>query len=157
MDSEFGLSYNDDIVARVRAVNAAGLAGSWKESDDSAKVKTVPAKMEPAPYRGASTDSDTLHVQWNAVTSDEGMGGSEIIYYSVYKGAETEPIQQTSGTSYLYTLQTGDDQAISFRVAASNIYGTGEESDSSDLIEFGSVPNKLTNLRSQNVDPANNE
>lgn len=157
MDSEFGLAYDEDIVARVRAVNAAGLEGDWKESDDSAKVKTVPAKMDPAPYRGASTNSDTLHVQWNEVSSDEGMGGSEIIYYSVYKGDDTDPIQQTSGTSYLYRLQTGDDQSISFRVAASNIYGTGDISELSDPIEFGSVPDKLTNLRSQNVDPANNE
>lgn len=42
MESEFGLSYNDSIVSRVRAVNAAGLSGEWRESDDSAKVKTKP-------------------------------------------------------------------------------------------------------------------
>lgn len=42
MQDEFGLNYDDSIIARVRAVNAAGLEGQWADSDDSAKVKTKP-------------------------------------------------------------------------------------------------------------------
>jgi len=42
METLFELEFNDSIVARVRAVNAAGLEGEWRESDDSAKVKTKP-------------------------------------------------------------------------------------------------------------------
>lgn len=42
-----------------------------------------------------------------------------------------------------------------FRVSASNIYGSGEKSDLSLDIEFGSVPEKLTGLKSENVDAAN--
>jgi len=102
MESEFGLSFNDPIVARVRAVNAAGLEGDYTESDESAKVKTKPQQLPDAPYRGASTDGKNLHVQWDALTTDEQTGGSEIIYYSVYRADETDSIYQTSGTSYLY-------------------------------------------------------
>jgi len=158
MDTEFELNYDESIIARVRAVNAAGLEGDWKESDGSAKVKTKPQKMAAAPYRGKSTDGDTLHVEWDKVETDEGQGGSEIIYYSVYRGSETTSIYQTSGTSFLYEQDAGDTTpGYAFRVAASNIYGTGEISELSDEIEFGSVPNKLVNLKSQNVDPSNNE
>jgi len=39
MKTEFNLEYNDVISARVRAVNAAGLNGEYRESDDSAHVK----------------------------------------------------------------------------------------------------------------------
>lgn len=102
MESEFGLAYNEAIVSRVRAVNAAGLSGEWKESDDSAKVKTKPQQMPDAPTRGSSTDADTLHVKWDPITSDEATGGSEIIYYSVFLNDEVDSIYQTSGTSYLY-------------------------------------------------------
>jgi hypothetical protein len=42
MVSEFGLSYDSPIIARVQAVNSANLKGDWKESDESAKVKTKP-------------------------------------------------------------------------------------------------------------------
>merc|ERR1719399_1830143 len=41
---------------------------------------------------------------------------------------------------------------MSFRVAASNIYGTSDPSDLSLAIEFGSVPDKLEDLKSENVD-----
>jgi len=154
MQDEFSLNYDDPIVARVRAVNAAGLEGEWQESDDSAKVKTKPEQMPDAPYRGASTDSNTLHVQWDAISSDQATGGSEIIYYSVYIADETDSVHQTSGTSYLYE-QVGTETFQTFRVAASNIYGTGEKSDLSLEIEFGSVPAKLTGLRSENVSSDN--
>lgn len=107
------------------------------------------------PTRGSSTDSDTLHVEWEAVEDDEAMGGSEIIYYSVYKESSADSIYQTSGTSFLYEQQAGDAAAISFRVAASNIYGTGDISDLSEAIAFGSVPDKLENLKSENVDSEN--
>jgi len=156
MQDEFDLSYDNSIEAQVRAVNAAGLKGDWKSSDDSAKVKTKPAQMATTPERGASTDDNTLHVKWDEVSTDEGRGGSEIIYYSVYKEGTTDSIYQTSGTSFLYEQEAGETE-MTFRVAASNIYGTGEPSDLSDPIEFGSVPKKLVNLKSQNVDSNNNE
>jgi hypothetical protein len=156
MGSEFSLSYNEPIVARVRAVNAAGLAGLWRASDNSARVKTVPAEMV-APVRGSSTDSDTLHVEWEAVEEDEAKGGSEIIYYSVYPELSDVSIYQTSGTSFLYEQQAADAGSLKFRVAASNIYGTGAISLASEAIEFGSVPDKLENLKSENVDAENEE
>lgn len=65
MVSEFNLEYNDSIVAQVRAVNAAGLKGEYKESDEDAKVKTKPEKMAAAPIWGKSTDADTLHITWD--------------------------------------------------------------------------------------------
>lgn len=108
MDDQFGLSYNQPIIARVRAVNAAGLKGEFQESDDSAKVKTKPQKMPDAPRRGSSTDADTLHVEWDSISTDEATGGSEIIYYSVYIADEVDSVYQTSGTSYLYQQQNGE-------------------------------------------------
>lgn len=156
MQSEFGLAYNDDIVARVRAVNAAGLNGDWRESDDSAKVKTKPQQMPAAPVRGSSTDADTLHVTWDEVSTAEATGGSEIIYYSVYLNDDEDSIYQTSGTSYLYEQVDAAELSQKFRVAASNIYGTGEKSDLSLDIEFGSVPDKLTGLKAENVEQTQN-
>lgn len=102
MQDDFGLEYNDSIVARVRAVNAAGLEGEWRESDDSAKVKTAPQKMTPAPERGNSTNSNQLHVKWEKLTTDEEMGGSEIIYYSVFKEGEDEAVQSTAEDFWIY-------------------------------------------------------
>jgi len=103
----FNLDYNDPIVARVRAVNAASLVGDWRESDDSAKVKTVPKALEAAPVRGQSTTGTVLHVQWTEMEADSDLtGGSEIIYYSVYDGeaAETDAaIYSTIENFYLYT------------------------------------------------------
>jgi len=110
--------------------------------------------MPSAPYRGPSTDADTLHVQWDAITTDQATGGSEIIYYSVYIGDEDDSVHQTSGTSWLYD-QVDTETFQTFRVAASNIYGTGEKSDLSLEIEFGSVPAKLSGLRSENVSADN--
>lgn len=151
MSNEFGLEYNESIVARVRAINAAGLKGEWKESDDSAKVKTKPAKMADVPERSSSTDQDTLHVVWDAVEGDN-TGGSEIIYYSVYLNDETDPIFSTSGTSYLYEKPDGSTETSQqFRVTSSNIYGESEKSDLSLAIEFGSVPAKIPGLASSNI------
>lgn len=156
MESEFGLSYNDPIVAQVRAVNAAGLEAEWATSDESAAVKTKPVQMTPAPTRGASTNRDTLHVTWDKmVQGSDATGGSEIIYYSVFLNEDVDPISQTSDNSFLYSRQTIDETEQSFRVAASNIYGTGDKSELSDPIEFGSVPDKLTGLVSQNIDVDN--
>lgn len=91
--------------------------------------------MPNAPTRGTSTDSLTLHVVWEAVSADDLTGGSDIIYYSVFKEGETDAIYTTSGTSYLYMdLLNLFETEVKFSVAASNIYGTGEQSDLSDAI-----------------------
>jgi hypothetical protein len=114
--------------------------------------------MPNAPVRGASTDDDTLHIKWDKMSTDAEMGGSEIIYYSVYKeGGDGQPITQTSGNSYLYhkSEHSHTEPSAAFRIAATNIYGTGEQSDVSEDIEFGSVPKKLVALTSQNIDPDN--
>lgn len=136
MVTEFGLAYNDPIVARVKATNAANLEGPWGESDDSAKVKTEPLQMPEKPTRGTSTDAQTLHVVWDEMTTDALTGGSAIIYYSVFKEGDTEnAVYTTSGTSYLYTKDpTSTETEVKFAVAASNIYGTGELSEFSDAI-----------------------
>lgn len=113
----------------------------WGLSDASAKVKTQPMKMPSAPRRGPSTDIDTLHVIWDPIHDDSLTGGSQIIYYSIYKEGEDESIFQTQGTSYLYERSDPMETRVRFQVAASNIYGTGELSGLSDpAIEFGSVP-----------------
>lgn len=49
MVDEFGLGYDSSVVARVRALNSAGLLGEWGQSDSSAKVKTRPAKVPSIP------------------------------------------------------------------------------------------------------------
>lgn len=155
MQTEFQLEYNDNIVAQVRAVNAAGLSGQYRASDDSAKVKTKPVKMPNKPGNGSSTDSDTLHVKWTKMTEDADMGGSDIIYYSVYLNDDVDSIYSTSEDFYLYEQADPSETQQSFRVAATNIYGTGEKSDLSDAIKFGSVPATLTGLKSQNIDTEN--
>lgn len=137
MVTEFGLAYNDPIVARVKATNAANLEGPWGESDDSAKVKTEPLQMPAKPARGTSTDALTLHVVWDEMTTDSLTGGSAIIYYSVFKEGDTEnAVYTTSGTSYLYQKDLANvaETEVKFAVAASNIYGTGELSEFSDAI-----------------------
>jgi len=137
MVTEFGLAYNDPIVARVMATNAANLGGPWGESDDSAKVKTEPLQMPAKPRRGTSTDALTLHVIWDEMTTSTLTGGSDIIYYSVFKEGDTEnAVYTTSGTSYLYNSPLGSllETEVKFSVAASNIYGTGELSEFSDAI-----------------------
>lgn len=156
MPAEYGLEYDAAIVARVRAVNAAQLQGEWRESNDDAKVKTAPKKMTPAPTRGQSTTSTTLHVKWDKITDEEAKGGSEIIYYSVYIGDEVDAIYSTSEDFYLYAQQASE-ASQKFRVSATNIYGPGEKSDVSADIKFGAVPSKLTDLKSENIDAANEE
>lgn len=52
----FGLGYNDEISAQVRAINAAGLPGEWGQSTEGATVKTKPPQMSNVPTRGASTN-----------------------------------------------------------------------------------------------------
>lgn len=43
VQTDFGLGYDEAVIARVRAVNAAGLSSEWGESaDDEAFVKTKP-------------------------------------------------------------------------------------------------------------------
>jgi len=156
MVDEFSLAYDANIDARVRAVNAAGLSGNWQYSDDGAKVKTKPQQMPVAPERGSSTDQDTLHVTWETISSAQATGGSEIIYYSVYLNDDVNSIYQTSGTSFLYEKPSGSSETSQqFRVAATNIYGTGTKSDLSLAIEFGSVPAKISGLVSANVDTEN--
>merc|ERR1711990_1340950 len=112
--------------------------------------------MTPAPVRGNSTTSTTLHVKWDKITDEEAKGGSEIIYYSVFVGDEVDAIYSTSEDFYLYAQQAGE-ASQKFRVSATNIYGPGEKSDLSDDIKFGAVPAKLTELKSQNIDAANEE
>lgn len=90
----------------------------------------------------------------------DATGGSEIIYYSVYQGAvevaNEVPLVQTSDNSYLFSidLAAAGQDSEQFRVAASNIYGEGAKSDPSEAIAFGSVPDKLTALKSSNPDAA---
>lgn len=154
-ETPYGLEYNDSIIARVQAVNAAGLKGEWRESDDSAKVKTVPSKLESAPRRGQSTDNDTLHVEWDKMDIGSPLtGGSEIIYYSVYLADSTEALYSTMESFYLYSKIDGETEN-SFVVTATNIYGEGEKSEASDAIVFGEVPAKLGGLTSENVDGLN--
>lgn len=129
MVTEFGLAFNDPIVARVMATNGSQLDGPWGESDDSAKVKTEPLQMPEIPKRGTSTDANTLHVIWDEMTTDALTGGSDIIYYSVFKEGDVDnAVYTTSGTSYLYQkdLANEAETEVKFSVAASNIYGTGE-------------------------------
>jgi len=156
MVDEFGLAYNDAIVAQVRAVNAAGLKGEYKESDDEAKVKTKPEKMSAAPRRGQSTDSDTLHVEWDKMTDMAEKGGSDIIYYSVFLEGETVAKYSTSEDFYLYEQEAAETE-MKFTVAATNIYGTGEQSDLSEAIQFGAVPSTIQGLKSENVKQDTNE
>jgi len=143
MVSEFNLEYNDSIVAQVRAVNAAGLKGEYKESDEDAKVKTKPEKMAAAPVWGKSTDADTLHITWDKMETLAEKGGSEIIYYSVFLDGETVAKYSTSEDFYLYEQSADLETEMKFTVAATNIYGTGEQSDVSEAIKFGAVPSTL--------------
>lgn len=46
--------------------------------------------MPDAPTRGLSTDADTLHVEWLPMDDEALTGGSQIIYYSVYKDGTTD-------------------------------------------------------------------
>ena len=155
MVSEFNLAYNDSIVARVLAVNAAGLKGEYKESNEDAKVKTKPEKMAEAPVWGKSTDSNTLHITWKSMDTLAEKGGSEIIYYSVFTEGATDPIYSTSEDFYLYE-QVGTETEMKFTVAATNIYGTGAQSDLCEAIQFGAVPSTLQNLSSENGSVADN-
>lgn len=112
--------------------------------------------MPVAPVRGSSTDQDTLHVTWESISSAAETGGSEIIYYSIYLNDDVNSIYQTSGTSFLYEKPPGSvETSQQFRVAATNIYGTGTKSDLSLAIEFGSVPAKISGLVSSNIDSLN--
>jgi len=152
----FGLAYDDEISAQVRAINAAGLPGEWGQSSVNGRVKTKPPKMDNVPTRGASTNELLLHVEWDTLDSMDQMGGSQVIYYTIYKEDDlVTPIYTTSGSSYLYPKEPLDTDGVRFAVAAANIYGTGEPSDLSDLILFGAVPDKLTGLESNNFN--NNE
>jgi len=147
--SGFGLAYNDEITAKVRAINAAGLPGEWGESTENGRVKTKPPKMSNVPTRGASTNENTLHVEWETLDNLDEMGGSQVIYYTIYEEDDlVTPIYTTSGSSYLYPRDgfRNQDAGVRFAVAAANIYGTGEPSDLSDSILFGSVPEKLNGL-----------
>lgn len=156
MAADFNLEYNDSIIARVQAVNAAGLKGEWRESDGAAKLKTKPMKLEQAPVRGQSTDATNLHVKWDKMVSGSDVtGGSEIIYYSVYDAANPDnALYSTMETFYLYE-QVAAETSMSFLVSATNIYGEGEKSDASVAIVFGEVPDKVENLTSSNVDGLN--
>merc|ERR1719453_1725464 len=102
--------------------------------------------MENPPTRGASTNELVLHVEWEELDDLDQMGGSQVIYYVIYESDDlVNPIYTTSGSSYLYPKDGFRDQTagVRFAVAAANIYGTGEPSDLSDPILFGSVPEKL--------------
>jgi len=72
----FGLSYNDEITAQVRAINAAGLPGQWGQSSVNGSVKTQPPQMAAVPTRGASTNELILHVEWDTLDNLDQMGGS---------------------------------------------------------------------------------
>jgi len=50
----FGLTFNSFVIAKVRAVNAAGKA-SWAINPDNATIKTKPQKVTPEPVRGNLT------------------------------------------------------------------------------------------------------
>ena len=72
-----------------------------------------------------------------------------MIYYTIFKEDDLEnAIETTSGSSILYEKDSTDTEGVRFAIAAANIYGTGEPSDLSALIKFGSVPNKPTGLKS---------
>jgi hypothetical protein len=114
--------------------------------------------VTPKPTRGQSTNSSQLHVEWTKLETDELKGGSEIIYYSVYINEETDAVQSTAENFWIYVKDAANtDTSATFQVTATNIYGEGPKSEVSDAILFGAVPDKLADLKSENVDTENEQ
>lgn len=147
----YNLAFDDYVIAEVRAVNAAGSA-EWAESTETgqaAQIKTAPEKMANPPVRGNLTSKSLIHITWDAQTSNEETGGSEIIEYIVYDGSDDSELGTTSDTSYSVEGLSENDK-MTFKIASTNLYGTSELSDVSEEIVAGSVPAKSSNLSLSN-------
>ena len=126
----YNLAYADLVVVRARAYNSIGTGDYSQVNTDGATVETEPGTMTD-PYRGSSTDTTQIEINWDALTD---IGGSAITSYhletEVIVGSGTwTDLQGQSGSESLLTsftvigLTEADERA--FRVTAYNIHGAG--------------------------------
>lgn len=78
----YNLVYNKPIKAIIFASNANGESAASLTSTTNQLVLTVPLKPTASPYRGASTSSSQIEVDWNSLVTPAD-GGSTITSYQL--------------------------------------------------------------------------
>lgn len=147
--STFGLGFNQLIAIRVSASNMMGL-GQWSMTNSQgAATRAVPAKMIPI-VKGSLSSAISLELTWQAMTTLEETGNSEVMCYEIYWDANSglTNIQLYAGPrdAFSYTVESlVAGLEYRFMIRAINIYGNGEWSDEAILIP-DAVPAMMSSI-----------
>ncbi|MCK9408260.1 MAG: fibronectin type III domain-containing protein [Bacteroidetes bacterium] len=135
-----GLTNGTSYTFRVSAVNAAGTGGA---SDVSAAVIPRTTPGPPTSVSGTSGNTEVL-LTWTAPSN----GGSAITDYVIQSSPDgsiwTTFADGTSTSTSATVTGLTNGQAYTFRVAASNIAGTGNFSSASSSVTPATVPSAPT-------------
>jgi hypothetical protein len=78
----YSLQFGDEVLVKVQASNTYGDSGISDVSSSNAKIQTVPEQVQNLSEL-ATTTSDNIDFEWDALTTEEQTGGSEILSYQV--------------------------------------------------------------------------
>jgi titin len=137
-----GLTNGTSYTFKVAALNAVGYS-----SDSAASAAVTPRTVPGAPTAVSATPGDvSAAVSWTAPSSN---GGAAISGYTVtpYIGATAQTAQVFNSTATTQTV-TGltNGTAYTFKVAATNVAGTGAQSAASAAVTPRTVPGAPTGV-----------
>ena len=166
--SDFSMDQGTYITATVMAVNEKGDSTVSRWNTSGAVVQKVPSMMNP-PSGLRDESSDSVKLEWNAITSPRD-GGSPILTYVLQYSKDDEDTWKTlagdeavadnecidDGVSTLctfdsdkvkFTHESAGNTKLSYKVAAKNIWGTGKFSKPNFEIDVAQEPDQISEVR----------
>ncbi len=149
-----GLTYNDlTVVLNTNYTYAVGAKGDVIDGNFSAASNTVLTPNTPDAPTGVNLNipnPDTLPYQINVSWSAPGFdGGSAVTGYTVWRSTDDVTyvnVTATGSSPYLDTVPSVPGQIYYYKIAATNLLGTGTNSTSSN-ITVNDVPTAPTSLQ----------
>lgn len=134
----YSLSYSDNVVAKVRALNARGWS-AWSTEGQGATVLTEPQQMS-AMSRGSLTSKTQIELDWTTQTTAAETGGSSIVSHTITwnQGSTVDEwvtlAADVTGSSYIVDTGITTGETYLFKISSKNIFGFSEESTLTTVI-----------------------